>query len=109
MEKKTLKFRTHLAELILAGEKDKTWRLFDDKNLAVGDSLVLINWDTGEEFARATIIAVEEKRMGEIDEEDFDGHESYESEGEMYKAYRSYYGDQVGPGTPLKIVTFALQ
>lgn len=39
---KTLKFRSHLADLILKGEKDVTWRLFDDKDLTIGDQLELL-------------------------------------------------------------------
>lgn len=107
---KTLKFRPNLAELILAGEKTTTWRLFDDKDLSEGDKLDLINKETGQMFAHAAISSVREKTLGEVEDTDFDeGHERYESEEAMYEAYRSYYGDQVGPDTPLKIVSFSLQ
>lgn len=61
---KGLKFRKELADIILAGEKNVTWRLFDDKDLREGDAVSLINWDTGEEFAQAKLTEVREKKMG---------------------------------------------
>jgi hypothetical protein len=109
MERKTLKFRDHLAELILKGEKVSTWRLFDDKELQKGDEVDLINWNTGEKFGEAELASVREKQMGQLEPEDFDGHEKFESEEEMYKNYRTYYGDKVGPDTMVKIIHFQLK
>lgn len=40
---KTLKFTPELCALIVTGQKKSTWRLFDDKNLQVGDELSFIN------------------------------------------------------------------
>lgn len=96
-------------KLVLAGEKDATWRLFDDKNLSVGDEVDLINWDTKEKFAEAILIEVTEKKMGELEEKDFIGHEKYKSEEELYRAYRTYYGDSVGPETHVKIIRFKVK
>ena len=39
MERKSIKFRDNLAKLVLAGEKDLTWRLFDDKDFKEGDEV----------------------------------------------------------------------
>ena len=105
---KSLKFTHDLAERILAGEKDSTWRLFDDKNLTVGDELALVNRDTGQEFTKAIIISIKEKMMGEIKESDFSGHEKYKSEEEMYQFYKTYYGDKVTPESFVKIIRFKL-
>lgn len=105
---KIIKFRNHLAKMVLAGEKDSTWRLFDDKNLQKGDTVELVNWDTGEIFGRATLVGAREKKMGELEESDFDGHEKFTSEEEMYQTYRGYYGDRVGPDTIVKIIRFKL-
>lgn len=85
---KTLKFRQHLAEEILAGRKTATWRLFDDKNLKTGDKVELLYWETKEKFADAEIIRVLEKRLGEITEKDFDGHETFESREAMLETYK---------------------
>jgi hypothetical protein len=46
--------------------------------------------------------------MSEAVPEDFNGHERYESEEDMYAHYRQYYGDSVGPKTPVKIIRFEL-
>ncbi|MDO8425706.1 MAG: ASCH domain-containing protein [bacterium] len=106
---KSIKFRDHLAKLILAGKKDSTWRLFDDKDLQQGDEVECINKDTGEVFATAVLTDVREKRLGEVEDADFDGHERFASEEEMYQTYRTYYGDEVGPQTLVKIIRFALR
>ncbi|MCR4283952.1 MAG: hypothetical protein NUV64_01355 [Parcubacteria group bacterium] len=47
--------------------------------------------------------------MSELEEADFDGHEKFSSEEEMYQTYRTYYGDKVGPDTIVKIIRFKLQ
>lgn len=108
METKVIKFRDNLAKMVLVGEKDSTWRLFDDKNLQKGDIAELVNWDTGEVFGKATLIEVKEKKMGELKESDFDGHEKFANDEEMYETYRSYYGDRVGPDTIVKVIRFKL-
>jgi len=105
---KTLKFIPNLVELVISGEKTSTWRLFDDKNLQKNDELILINKSTGEKFAKAVITGVEEKKLKDLEESDFDGHEKFESEEKMYEAYRSYYGDKVSPNTIIKMVDFKL-
>ena len=106
---KNLKFAPHLVPLVLSGEKTSTWRLFDDKALQAGDELTLINKDTGEEFAEATILSTREKKLGELEESDFTGHEKFESEEKMYEAYKTYYGDRVTPETIVKIINFKLK
>ncbi len=94
--------------LVLSGVKDSTWRLFDDKDLKEGDRLTLINKDTGNEFGKAVIISTREKKLGDLEESDFEGHEKFESEAKMYEAYRSYYGDKVNSDSLVKIIKFKL-
>lgn len=103
---KTLKFTPTLVELIVRGKKTATWRLFDDKALQVGDSLIFINAATGDRFGTAIICTCVEKTLGSLTENDWDGHERYQSDAEMYETYSSYYGRTVGPDTKLKIITF---
>ena len=105
---KTLKFENKLAELILGGKKDMTWRFFDDKDLQNGDELILINRGTGDEFARAKIIKIREKEFKNVDEADFGGHEKYNDNDEMFKTYKGYYGDKLTWETPVKIIKFVL-
>ena len=103
---KTLKFMPELVAKILSGEKTSTWRLFDDKNLQVGDELVFINKETGEGFGSAKIVSLKVKTLGTLSERDWIGHERFNSENEMYATYRKYYGDKVGKDTEVKIISF---
>lgn len=105
---KTLKFRAYLKESILNGEKITTWRLFDDKNLSVGDELSFVVWETGEEFARVKIISVRETALGKLTKEDWEGHETYTSEQEMYEHYSTYYKRPIDESATLKIIKFKL-
>lgn len=105
---KTLKFRPHLIPPILSREKTSTWRLFDDKDLQVGDTIELINSDTKEVFGEADLTDVKEKPLGQLEDVDFEGHEKFESEEKMYETYRKYYGDKVDENIIVKIIKFKL-
>ncbi len=103
---KSLKFASDLVSKIISGEKTSTWRLFDDKDLKVNDSLFFINKANGEQFGTAIINSIKIKTLGTLSEEDWDGHERFASEDEMYNTYRKYYGDKVGPNSEVKILKF---
>mgnify|MGYP001561196146 CR=1 FL=1 len=103
---KPLKFKPHLVGEILEGKKTSTWRLFDDKDLQMGDELLFINAETGEEFGTAKITGLKVKTLSTVADDDYEGHEKYESKEDMYEHYRSYYGDKVGPDSELKIISF---
>ncbi len=105
---KTLKFKAHLVEPILAGTKNVTWRMFDDKNLTVGDELEFVNKETMEKFANAVIVGIRQKRLGDIGGSDFEGHETYESRDDMFKEMIKNYGDRINGDTIVKIVEFKL-
>lgn len=105
---KTVKFRSHLIPLIFSGEKNSTWRLFDDKNLSLNDEFEIQEWETGKNFGKAVIIKVEEKKLKDLQDSDFEGHEKYESEEKMYETYRKYYGEKVNPDTIVKMIDFEL-
>lgn len=108
MQPKRLKFKSELIAPILDGQKSATWRLNDDKNLAVDDILQLVDARTGEVFAVAQIDEVLSKRIGELTESDKLGHEPFESDEAMYTEFKKYYGDAVGPSSVVKIVRFRL-
>ena len=105
---KKLKFEKSLVKLILSGEKTSTWRLFDDKNLKVGDNLELLEYESGETFVKAEVTKVYEKTFIEIKVSDFDKHEKYENKEKMLETYRGYYGDKVNWDTIIKIIEFKL-
>lgn len=106
---KIIKFRSQLADLVLDGTKTVTWRLFDDKDLRVGDLITLQVWETGKDFAKAVITEVKEKRLRELEEIDYKGHEKFESQKDMLNTYKEYYGDKVNLDTPVKMITFNLK
>jgi len=103
---KTLKFTPQLVDKILSGEKTSTWRLFDDKDLTVGNKLIFINKETLKEFGEAIITSLKIKTLGSLTDEDWIGHEKFSSEEEMYKSYKKYYGDKVNKDSEVKILTF---
>lgn len=106
---KTIKFKDYLVPKILDGSKVITWRLFDNKNLQVGDELIFVNSVSSKEFAKAKIIGVREKKLGEITEADFEeGHEKYKSQEDMLAHYHDYYGDEVNLNSVIKIIKFKL-
>ena len=105
---KTLKFTEKLSYLILEGKKTSTWRLFDDKNLKESDLLNFKVSETNKDFAKAKITTIKEKRLGDVKETDYDGHETYRDSEEMLKTYRGYYGEKVNNDTIIKIISFNL-
>ena len=64
-----LKFSEPLPQLILDGQKCTTWRINDDKEIAVGDKLSLCRGD-GQEFAKAEVSQVNETAFENLTEED---------------------------------------
>ncbi|MBI2003425.1 MAG: ASCH domain-containing protein [Parcubacteria group bacterium] len=105
---KSLKFQPHFVKEILEGRKTTTWRLFDDKDLKVGDKLEFLNAETLEKFAEAEIIDIKKKRLGEIENSDYEGQRKFDSQEEMLKHYKTIYGDKVDLDTEVKIVKFRL-
>jgi len=105
---KIVKFQKNLVSLVLDGSKTSTWRLFDDKNLSVGDKLELREFNKDAPFANARILGVIEKSFSELTEADKKGHESFSSDEDMYKTYSQYYKTNVDAQTKLKIIRFEL-
>ncbi len=68
--------------------------------------LNFFNKETGELFGIATVTKVFTKTLGTLSEDDWIGHERYESGEAMYAEYRSYYGDRVNTETDVKIIHF---
>ena len=98
----------HLVPKVLSGKKTSTWRLFDDKNLTEGDEFIMVNKETGEDFAKGKITKVREKKLGELGDNDFDGHEKYNDQEDMLNHYKGYYGDKVNLDTIVKMIDFKL-
>ena len=106
---KKIKFSDKLTNLILGGKKTSTWRLFDDKDLSEGDEVILVNKQTLEDFASAVIEKAAEKKLGELDDKDWEGHERYESEEKMLADFKTFYPDKdVNLETMVKIINFRI-
>lgn len=103
---KTLKFTPQLVDKILLGEKTSTWRLFDDKNLTIGDKLIFINKETLKEFGEAIVTSLKIKTFTSLTDEDWIGYEKFNSEEEMYKYFKEFYGDKINKDTEIKTITF---
>lgn len=109
---KSIKLDHNLAQLVLKGEKTSTWRLFDDKDLSVNDIVKLVDKvdptrpETWQVIGEARIHTVVQKRLGDIDDSDYDGHERFASKHELLKTYQGYYGSDVNYDTIVKIIRF---
>lgn len=110
---KTLKLAHSLAADVLAGKKTSTWRMYDDKDITVNDTLRLIDKvnperpETWKIIGTAKVDSVIQKRLGDISTEDYEGHNGYDSQEAMLTAFRNFYGPQVDLDTPVKIIRFS--
>ncbi|MEI6379035.1 MAG: ASCH domain-containing protein [Candidatus Falkowbacteria bacterium] len=105
---KRLKFSAHLVAPILDGSKTVTWRLFDDKDLQVGDELELIESAGSQLIARASITAVAEKPLGEVTEDEM-AENGYRDHAHVLEFNRQLYGASVTEDTLVKIITFEIK
>ena len=74
--------------------------------MSTGDNLEFVNKETSQIFGYATIAKMWEKKLGEVSDVDFDGHEKFSSKREMIDTYKKYYGDGVDEDTVVKIIHF---
>jgi ribonuclease HI len=103
---KTLKFRTESALAIMAGKVNKTWRLFDDKQLELDDILLFINSDDGKNFGYAKVTRITIKHVAELNDNDMQGHKIYNNFDEILAECRRYYGQRVNLQSIVKVVDF---
>jgi hypothetical protein len=105
---KQVGFAESLIPLVRSGVKTKAWRLFDDKDIRVGDVLEFVHATSRRPFAQAKVTQVVEKSFRELSAGDKDGHEPFVSDAEMYRTYSKYYRCAVTPDTLLKIIRFEI-
>ncbi len=109
---KSLKFDHGLAQMIAAGNKSATWRLYDDKDLSVDDKIEIIDKvnetlpKTWQVLGNGKVTEVIEKKLGSLTPQDMKGHEDFASQEEMLETYRRYYGNRVTLDTVVKIIYF---
>lgn len=105
---KTIKFTPALTELIKQGKKVTTFRLFDDKDLSVGDEIELAtrNGENVTVFGKAIIIEATLRTIATLQPEDYQGHEPVK---DALAVYRGYYGDKVQLDTQVKVIKFKVE
>jgi ribonuclease HI len=103
---KTLKFTAEQISDIESGRQTTTWRLFDDKQLNVGDELQFVNSDTATVFGYGTIIEIVIKRIVDLNDADKVGHTFYKSDDEILAAFRRFYGNAVYDDSIVKVVKY---
>ncbi len=109
---KSLKLDHDLAELVRAGKKTSTWRIYDDKDISVNDQIDLVDKvvagdpSTWKSVGVVRVTSVLEKQLGDVTPQEMAG--KYDSQEAMLADLRHYYGPQVMLETPVKIVQFAL-
>jgi ribonuclease HI len=109
---KTLKLDHERAQAVRNGRKNVTWRINDDKNLSVDDRIQLVdkvdanNPRTWLVIGEAVITEIIIKHLGAVTKSDMALHEKYSTSEDMYAQYQRFYGNDVGPKTPVKIIHF---
>jgi len=112
---KSIKFNHDLAMMVRDGSKTATWRIYDDKNISVNDEIELIdkvdpqNPSSWTALGYARVDRIIEKRLGDITDVDYEGHETFETPEAMLEQYQAYYGPEVTLQTPVKMIHFSLQ
>jgi ribonuclease HI len=109
---KTLKFDHGQAQAIAMGQKNSTWRLYDDKDLSVSDDIKIVdkvnpkNPESWRIIGQAKVTEIIEKLLGSVTEEDLRTHPPFKTREEVLETYRGYYGPRVDFETPVKIIYF---
>src|SRR3990167_653949 len=109
---KLLKVSHKIAKLIIAGQKNTTWRINDEKNVSVDDEIGLVDKvnpeypDSWQVIGTGHVNAVLQKRLADIKPGDLGAGENFASHEEMLKTFRKYYGNDVNERTTVKIITF---
>jgi len=102
---KTLKFAPPLPEMILSWQKNTTWRISDDKNISIWDMIECFDIQK-KNFATIQVTKVKNTTFWNLDEEDKNWHETFETDEIMYATYEKYYNKKITPKTEVKVVKF---
>lgn len=101
------KFEASVAEHVLSGDVDTTWRVDDERTPEPGDTLSLC-YEDGDEFAQAEVVWVKETTFGRLTEEDKRGHESYEDMDTLLETFKAFYDEDIRKTTRVRVIKFAV-
>lgn len=104
---KSLKFTAEQIPEIEQGRQTSTWRIFDDKELSVGDELQFINCDNATVFGYGLVGQIVIKRIKDLNEFDQDGHKKYDNLGQIITEFTRFYGPGVTADTIIKVVKYS--
>jgi ribonuclease HI len=104
---KTLKFIAEQIPEIEQGRQTKTWRLFDDKKLDVGDELQFVNSDNATVFGYGMVKEITIKRIKDLNEFDQEGHKKYENLELIVEGFKRFYGPNVTKDSIIKVVKYS--
>jgi hypothetical protein len=91
--------------ILFTGEKCKTFRVTGGERYNPGD-LVSLHLVNSPEFAKAIVTSRTRKRFYNLTAKDWEGHERFASDFEMYKTYSNWEGFPVGAATSLDIIEY---
>jgi len=109
---KALKVNHELATHILSGEVSASVRLFDDKDLSVGDTVHIIDKrdpkdrNTWAPIGTALIHEVTQKAIGDFTPLELQAYKSGVTRESFLQDMRDYYGSTVGPDVVAKMIRF---
>lgn len=109
---KFVKVSHKVAKLILSGEKNNTWRINDEKNISVDDTVGIIDKvdpkvpSTWQVIGTGHVSSVIQKRLSHVSDDDLGPGEDFESREHMLKMFKSYYGPDITERTTVKIIEF---
>jgi hypothetical protein len=107
------RFEPPLVNPVRIREKWATWRCPDfsrSTGLAVGNLLLLCG-DAGwsdDPIGMGVVTETFTRRFKELTDKDKEGHEAYDSDFEMIRTFRRYYGSEVGLNTKVTVAKFVL-
>lgn len=105
---KKLHFNSHVIPLIMSGQKNTTWRLWDDKDLSENDIVDCMESGSNKKFTQAQLVKIDQKTLGDLNTDDKLGYEEFKNDQDMYSKFKKYYKKDVGPKTKVKVITFKI-
>lgn len=109
---KQLKFEHIYAQDIVAGEKQATLRVHDDKNIHIGDHIEIVDkvdpdhptkWQVP---GKLVITGANQLKISELDSEQLKHTEHFASVDEMIQTFRRFYGDHISDKTMVSMFDF---
>lgn len=110
---KQLKFEHQFAEAIKLGTKCATFRVNDDKDLRIGDTVQLVDkvdrdrpktWIIPGELMIASVVSI---ALGDLTKDQMEQAESFDGPEEMLQTFRRFYGEHITMTTPILVLAFS--